>query len=804
MKKRLLISSLFLLLLVTGCGDNVSSTSNNENGYTVNVVYPDGTPVNGNVRVEWCTSTSCSKSITIDSNGKATSTDLEDGEYYVHINNLPEGYAYNPDIYYVDSSNKNVTITLSKILTYKSGDGSKYEDGTNLGPYVVKEGVYNVCLQNSDSYLYYAFEPSTPGKYIVESWSLMDDPVLDYYSNTTQMIPDTPSATSDNEVNNNFKYSFEISSKDYGASNSGYTMIFGVSNNGNAKNVEFPINFECVEKYDFYQGGNNDTSNEVKATNVPKKYTKPEDSKLKSMAYDGSVEVVFNETDKLYHIGNNDGAYVLANITSINDYMIESFADSQSSMPSSLIINEKDYNKFIDSYEEIVNEDGVCLVTQELKEFLDEYMKVDRGYILGWFGDEYNPSYSWLACCSYYDSNEEKLESSTISIDSSLLTYGELISTYIVNTNTFNEITIPFDSNSFNEYTLISNDSNIKISYENKDYLGKDGINILMNSNDESDIKFTVTSMDNSNKEVSFKLYYGNENLEKTMLGENFVELSGEYQDMVFIADEDAKYNISALKDSNIMIKIDDTTYDSSENAISIDINLSANELVKFSMKLIDTNKSKSVQFKINKIKVATLGNNDLEFNGASLLDGLNLSFTAPLDGEYIFIVGSYYASDFSLKINNENYTPDSTGLVTKVNLNKNQTIDLLAKYSSYEDAYVSLRIENVKGYLSSGDNSLTLTKISEYNTTSCFIFKATEKGSYVITTKTFKNKIGACIEYNGDSYGPVSQQESITISSIELEKDQMIILFISYSSIEFDLELPNSFDVVVNIELEK
>ena len=62
--------------------------------------------------------------------------------------------------------------------------------------------------------------PSNPGKYIIESWSLTKDTLIEYYGNNPHLINDTPLDSNDNDGGeNNFKYTIDISSDNYGSQN---------------------------------------------------------------------------------------------------------------------------------------------------------------------------------------------------------------------------------------------------------------------------------------------------------------------------------------------------------------------------------------------------------------------------------------------------------------------------------------------------------------------------------------------------------------------------------------------------------
>ena len=66
-------------------------------GYSVTVLKPDQSPCQG-VSVVWCTSQNCFRPVAVNDQGKATfSSEAE--SLFVHLDNLPSGYAYNPNEY---------------------------------------------------------------------------------------------------------------------------------------------------------------------------------------------------------------------------------------------------------------------------------------------------------------------------------------------------------------------------------------------------------------------------------------------------------------------------------------------------------------------------------------------------------------------------------------------------------------------------------------------------------------------------------------------------------------------------------
>lgn len=816
MKKKNLLFTLLAPFLLVSCQNTPTSSVSTEdsNQYSVKVLYPDGEPVKGGVTVEWCTDFSCSRAVQVSDEGIATNTSLEDGEYYVHISNIPEGYTYNPNGYLVNAENKSTTITLSKYLSYEKGDGTKYEENSDLGPFAVKEGVYPVELSGDKPYLYYCFTPSTPGKFVIESWSLYNDTFIDYLSNVSQVIPDTPIESYDNvsDSNKNFKWEFEIPSKDYGAENSGYSVVFGISVNDKSKNAQFPLSIQCVESYEF--GGKTDDEKKDDETdntefNTPTKYDKPADTKLKTLltidsnttTFVADKEVFFNEQDKLYHVGSNDGAYLLANITSINDIMDQSFDEIQNDGIRGLTINGKDYNPLVDAYEEVVNSDGVCLVNEELKEFLDIYVKDGPGNfsILSWNGIAYD-SNSWLSCCSYYDSIYETLEGNDISANTFFMNYGDLVGAYVVDVTSEKQLSLPYDDKGF---TIVSSSSNARLTYNGQTYGDENGLNVTLNPLEEfSPITFKLSS-NSDEKELKIKIYLGDINVKRANEGENTIDVSKSGEEILFIASSGATYNFTAEKNSNVILEINGNTYNSSEQAIDVNIQLTDFEQIRFILKPAD-NQDSTLSFSIKKILNAQVGYNDLSFSELSLIQGIQMKFKVQESAKYIFSVSSYYTSTFTLKINGKKYVPNQDGTIAILSLEKDEEIDLFAELDSLEEAYVNLSINKV-GFdnLIVGDNNLKLTYDSEtYSADSYCVFKAPSEGVYTFSTASSDNGAGAILQYGENYYGPVSNEtSSIEFTTASLNEGEEVVFIVSYGLSNYTADMPMEFTVLLNIQ---
>lgn len=102
------VLTVFLALcfgVLAACGETEQPEPSNAVTYSVTVLYPDGTPVEG-VKVKW----DSYSPKTTDANGQA-SISLEADEYEITLSNLPNGYTYTPVT--ATSADRGVTITLT-------------------------------------------------------------------------------------------------------------------------------------------------------------------------------------------------------------------------------------------------------------------------------------------------------------------------------------------------------------------------------------------------------------------------------------------------------------------------------------------------------------------------------------------------------------------------------------------------------------------------------------------------------------------------------------------------------------------
>lgn len=183
MKKKitLFLTLVFVLFLLVSCGNTNNDNNNSDTpntgdtpnpdkpaeytGYQVKVLYPDGTAANSStkIKVKVCTVLACQYPIAIDDNGVAKLEDLADDTYFVHLQNVPQGYTYNPNLT-IKPEAKQLELKLIKLTTPLSGEG------TQASPYVMENNsTYTITCSKAKEWVYFTFTPAESGSYMIES-----------------------------------------------------------------------------------------------------------------------------------------------------------------------------------------------------------------------------------------------------------------------------------------------------------------------------------------------------------------------------------------------------------------------------------------------------------------------------------------------------------------------------------------------------------------------------------------------------------------------------------------------------------
>ncbi len=178
-------------------------------GYLATVLYPDMSPVQGNVSVQWCDNKTCYMPIVVDQNGVAKNTTLKNGTYYIHLLNIPSGYTYNPNIYTATSDDKHVEIVLIPHSNFVNGEGNKQN------PYVIGKDGYTISFDGigASNVKYFSYTATETGKIQLISLAVDKlatneiDPYLGFLGTSIDNTPDTSGNVSDIK---NFTYDFDV------------------------------------------------------------------------------------------------------------------------------------------------------------------------------------------------------------------------------------------------------------------------------------------------------------------------------------------------------------------------------------------------------------------------------------------------------------------------------------------------------------------------------------------------------------------------------------------------------------------
>lgn len=295
---------------------------------------------------------------------------------------------------------------LFSIKNKLRGDGV----GDPYDRYLVGEGLYTVTVKSTDEVVYYGFGATQPGVYRIESWSKEVDTFIGDYGANDFYVPANPMYTDDNSgQDNNFSYEIELKrslfvERDDGSLQSGARRTLGFSAKSESYPVSFPVVFMRIR--DSYEEPE-PVIVEVKVSETLTKFPDQSGTITPTMM-DGSDVPVYNSKDRFYHLGTEDGPLIVAKISKPCEYVDFSFNTVQDEGNKYLTLERKyDYTKFIDTYAEYCNKDGVYPVTEELMLFLQraQHTHMYFGYG-GWVQDQlsYKPleEYYWMFAAYYY------------------------------------------------------------------------------------------------------------------------------------------------------------------------------------------------------------------------------------------------------------------------------------------------------------------------------------------------------------------------------------------------------------------
>lgn len=246
MKKKLtlMLAFIFGLFCLVSCGGNNENNNDNPNNgdtgntdkpgdgeqntqkpeekdeYQVKVLYPDGTPATSatKIKVQVCTTAGCQFPVAIDNTGVAVLEDLADDTYFVHLQNVPAGYTYNPNLT-IKPEAKKLDINLLKITTPTVGEG------TQAAPYEMTMGTYTVNCTKVQDLKYFKFTPTEAGSYMIES-------LVQAVQSSTVLVPvlidnTDPENRQQTEFGNNKNFNYTLNAE----ANKTYLLVFTLYTN---------------------------------------------------------------------------------------------------------------------------------------------------------------------------------------------------------------------------------------------------------------------------------------------------------------------------------------------------------------------------------------------------------------------------------------------------------------------------------------------------------------------------------------------------------------------------------------------
>ncbi len=405
---------------------NVETPGDEEVEFVASLKYEDELFIpQEEIKVIWYNKFS-QKSESIASDGYAKTKGL-DGEYSVHLNNAPEGYTYNPNIYTVDNENPIVVIELISISKIRRGSGKDlYERAYKMDD----TGTYRATFSTSNvQVLYYEFEPKKSGVYLLESLvDIYDDtinPIADIHVGTKAYKNPTPQATVDSGgpsklggYTKNFRWEYYIDEKEL-------NNVFSFGIKVESKTGEWPIYVDFTIKYigEYSYELPKSIWMEAKETEiaVAKESTGAGYTYVNADKNTGILNgkwYKYDEETKLWRCYDEKtdtyGAFLCVKITKPSAFIDEAFNLIESHGNKNLTVSEgkENYKRFIEvQYAAICNDDGACYVTMELKEFLQKYSISQRLFMDGEGFVEGAGAYAteedqWLFACGYYIKNE--------------------------------------------------------------------------------------------------------------------------------------------------------------------------------------------------------------------------------------------------------------------------------------------------------------------------------------------------------------------------------------------------------------
>ncbi|MCH5350975.1 MAG: hypothetical protein J1F39_03295 [Clostridiales bacterium] len=325
------------------------------------------------------------------------------GEYHVTLSALPKGYTYDCNGYNVDNFDRDVEIELLEIINLREYFTLAPNGESDVRWYKInKYGTYRATIKNDNDAMGFSFKPTENGSFSITSWCDVTandiNPTLRRY-NGTESFCTFAQEIRDGGSSGTFTKNFRFAS-DFGDENIGAVLMFTVKAAVNGISYPITVDFTLKREADyvspdingepyyatgpFKKGNENgawryiyeDNATTVTTKDGPKTYHIQDDEK-----------VVFNPTDKFYHVGTADGPLLYARLTKDCQVFVTLSLPGGAWVNKGFFWNELDngmvrlsledgfnYSYMINNgYANYCDSNGAHPVTEEIKRFLQGY-----------------------------------------------------------------------------------------------------------------------------------------------------------------------------------------------------------------------------------------------------------------------------------------------------------------------------------------------------------------------------------------------------------------------------------------------
>lgn len=344
------------------------------------------------------------------------------GEYRITLSYVPKfdnkEYTYDSNGYYANNLSRDVAITLEKIIAVKQNDSGHNGADAYRGYEIRDYGTYRTTLNSEKDVVYYHFMIKKNGVYVftsrVDTVANNINPIIEVWNGIRigqlNHIQDISTGGTSGSFTKNFRFVANFATENLSSETA---QVFGIK--AKVNNIEFPITVDfTVERTGDYEL--EDFSGDPVYAKGPFLKTTEAGSwqyiyKDNSFVKDGKTyyvqdesKVVFNKTDRFYHVGTEDGPLLFAKLTRCSEMVCSNFKEhcynlgfAWNPLNDGLIYpicpgpngGYIDYSYMItstkghDGYDKYCNDAGEHPVNQQIKEFLQAYAIKERFFADG-------------------------------------------------------------------------------------------------------------------------------------------------------------------------------------------------------------------------------------------------------------------------------------------------------------------------------------------------------------------------------------------------------------------------------------